>query len=431
VSSSHFLVGRTPQNARPTRRAISVAAPIQAKLRIGAVDDPLEHEADRVADAVMRGEAAGSLGRAPGTPQRMCSGCAGEPQEDDLVQRKCAACEASGADQDQAGEAAAAVGGGGAPLTPELRRYFEPRFGRDFSDVRLHVGAQPAAAASAIGAHAYTLGSDVAFATGEFAPSAPAGRRLIAHELAHVVQQRGSGDGAIRRTVAATSVCPANTHNAGATPLDDLRAADEEARRMALGASNVLALEALTFRDPAFGQSYVSAAYRRRFHDAGPATGSGSAGRFRNRFDGSTFASQPEAAAAEMLSLSARFKGQRDFLAGNIRYRCPGGGVTLTIGGCEDRCAANDFAWSCPTTHARTIAICPGFWGLSAAQRAAVIVHESVHMRLHVRGENSASLAQRGTNAECYASLILDLYGEGVAASIAAQFTTVDPSCPP
>jgi hypothetical protein len=132
-----------------------------------------------------------------------------------------------------------------------------------------------------------------------------------------------------------------------------------------------------------------------------------------------------------MLSLAARFKTLHTYLSGNIRYRCPGTAV-FNLGGCTSlRCRPNDWAWSCTPTDGRAVAMCQGYWGLSAAQRAAVIVHESVHMRLDFNAENSGNLRQRGTNAECYASLILDLYGEGVAASIAPQFATVDPSCPP
>jgi hypothetical protein len=131
-----------------------------------------------------------------------------------------------------------------------------------------------------------------------------------------------------------------------------------------------------------------------------------------------------------MSFLSARLKVLHDFLAGNIRYRCVGT-TQITVGGCTSKCTPGDLARSCVPNDARTIHICDGFWGLSAAQRAAAIVHEAVHMRLNFAAENSATANQRGRNPECYASLVLDLYGEGVAAALQAQFNTVDPSCPP
>ncbi|MEU9455112.1 DUF4157 domain-containing protein [Streptomyces sp. NPDC048277] len=70
------------------------------------------------------------------------------------------------------------------------RDFFEPRFGADFSRVRLHSDAEAASSARAEQARAYTLGEDVVFGAGQYAPETTAGRRLLAHELAHVLQQR-------------------------------------------------------------------------------------------------------------------------------------------------------------------------------------------------------------------------------------------------
>ena len=84
-----------------------------------------------------------------------------------------------------------AVQGGGRALDPALRHSMEARFGHDFSSVRLHDDAGAAGAAAGIAASAFTVGEHVVFGTGGFDPNTPAGRRLLAHELAHVVQQRG------------------------------------------------------------------------------------------------------------------------------------------------------------------------------------------------------------------------------------------------
>jgi hypothetical protein len=84
----------------------------------------------------------------------------------------------------------------GRPLDVQTRDFLEPRFGRDFSDVRLHTGPEAADSADALGAQAYTVGNRIVFGAGKFAPYSSAGRRLLLHELTHVAQQaegRASG----------------------------------------------------------------------------------------------------------------------------------------------------------------------------------------------------------------------------------------------
>ena len=166
---------------------------VQAKLRIGAVDDPLEYEADRIADDVVSDRPVGGISGVPSdTAQRKCSEC--EAEEEESVQRQCAGCAAGERIPGQsADQAANAVAQGGAPLTPEQRAYFEPRFGRDFSGVRVHTHGGVTDAARAINARAYTLGSDIAFDAGAYDSASLAGRRLLAHELTHVVQQEQAG----------------------------------------------------------------------------------------------------------------------------------------------------------------------------------------------------------------------------------------------
>lgn len=86
----------------------------------------------------------------------------------------------------------------GRPLDPHTRAEMEPRFGASFAGVRIHAEERAAASAAAVGAQAYTVGRDLVFAAGKYAPRSPEGRRLIAHELAHVVQQSASADGAVQ-----------------------------------------------------------------------------------------------------------------------------------------------------------------------------------------------------------------------------------------
>ena len=86
--------------------------------------------------------------------------------------------------------------GGGRPLEPELRSDMEQRLGHDFGDVRVHSDGAAGESARSVGAHAYTVGSEVVFQPSTWAPGTPDGRRMLAHELTHVVQQRsGPVDG--------------------------------------------------------------------------------------------------------------------------------------------------------------------------------------------------------------------------------------------
>jgi hypothetical protein len=80
--------------------------------------------------------------------------------------------------------------GHGQPLSKNLRAFFEPRFGHDFSDVRVHTGKPAAIAAKSINAKAFTTGKDVVFGHNQYSPGTTNGRRLLAHELSHVIQQK-------------------------------------------------------------------------------------------------------------------------------------------------------------------------------------------------------------------------------------------------
>jgi len=158
---------------------------------VGQPNDPLELEADRVADQVMRMPAP-EIEPAAAPPQlrRKCAACEGE-EEEQLQKKEAGTSEAT------LGEAPASVhevlGSPGQPLDDATRAYFEPRFGRDLSDVRVHTGAAAEQSAREVSARAYTVGHDIVFAAGRFTQDTHDGRRLMAHELTHVLQQSGEG----------------------------------------------------------------------------------------------------------------------------------------------------------------------------------------------------------------------------------------------
>jgi Domain of unknown function (DUF4157) len=166
---------------------------LQAKLTVSAPDDPYEREADAVADRVMRMADPAFVGSAPAAVQRKCAcggraTCTCEEDEEKPIQAK-RVPSVDPAAPVHATAAAHATKNGGAPLPTAVRSYFEPRFGYDFSDVQVHADAEAAIATRAIQARAYTLGRNILFGAGEYAPSMETGRRLLAHELTHVVQQ--------------------------------------------------------------------------------------------------------------------------------------------------------------------------------------------------------------------------------------------------
>jgi Domain of unknown function (DUF4157) len=93
-----------------------------------------------------------------------------------------------------AGGPATAGSSRGEPLDKATREFFEPRFAMDLSGVRIHTGDAAAEAAQSLGANAFTVKSDIVFDAGQYAPGSPQGRRLLAHELAHVAQQTGAAN---------------------------------------------------------------------------------------------------------------------------------------------------------------------------------------------------------------------------------------------
>lgn len=178
---------------------------IQTKLTVSQPGDRHEQEADRVADEVMRMTAPSHHTAVPQI-QRKCDACEeeeisrqtdDEEKEEEPVQLK--AANQSANQNSSLVKSAINHAGSGQPLPVSARTFFEPRFGSDLSDVRIHADAQAARAASDVSARAFTAGHDVFFAAGQYAPDAFEGRRLIAHELTHVFQQSEGGDTQIRR----------------------------------------------------------------------------------------------------------------------------------------------------------------------------------------------------------------------------------------
>ncbi|MGH1491142.1 MAG: DUF4157 domain-containing protein [Acidimicrobiales bacterium] len=163
-------VGQISKTTDSETLATRLTPDSQANLRVSEPSDPFEREADRMAERVRRIAA-------PDGPFD--------------------------------GAADSTSGASGGPLDPVTRIWADHAFGADFSDVRVHTDASAARSAQHLVADAYTLGSDIVFGESEYRPHTAEGRHLLAHELAHVVQQKGSGDGRIyRRTQPGQPVSP-------------------------------------------------------------------------------------------------------------------------------------------------------------------------------------------------------------------------------
>ncbi len=186
LSLQHRVGNRAVQRLLASRR-------VQRKLQVGPAEDAYEREADRVMTMP-----------APPTPRAPLQR---QPEEEEpvrqepIAQRKVdeeeelrakhldprASFEAGSAVEEQL----AVQQGAGAPLPHEVRAFMEPRFGADFGGVRLHTDSGAAQLNQELHARAFTHGQDIYLGEGQYAPGTDAGKRLLAHELTHVVQQTG------------------------------------------------------------------------------------------------------------------------------------------------------------------------------------------------------------------------------------------------
>jgi hypothetical protein len=198
-------------------------APLHTTPQVGAPGDEYEREADRIAEQVVHPESSQATrpGRvASGTVQRI--GTEESPTEDDgnvapeeeqqgpALQRLAAAGGGAPATRPPHFETELASSrGGGRRLEPQFRTMMEARMGADFSQVRLHRDTRAARLCEAIRARAFTSGGHVYFAHGEYRPDTTEGTRVLAHELAHVIQQGAASIGSGEVSSVAPSVPPA------------------------------------------------------------------------------------------------------------------------------------------------------------------------------------------------------------------------------
>jgi hypothetical protein len=178
-STAPFTALRFRGNLNGLPLHVKSSGRVQPKIAVKNPDDIYEREADRLSDEVMRMSAPGAdKTREKGSGERVALRRA----EGDAI----GPIEAPQIVQD-------VLTSPGQPLDPATRAFFEPRFGHDFSQVRVHADGKAAESARTINASAYTVGRNVVFRDGYYKMASVGGRQLLAHELAHVVQQTMSG----------------------------------------------------------------------------------------------------------------------------------------------------------------------------------------------------------------------------------------------
>lgn len=350
-------------------------------MTVGAVNDPMEHEADAMADRVMRMQEP--------VVQRKCAHCEKEEEQahrkpmTPFVQMK--RDEGGFAVPEQVTSQINTARGGGNALSGETKSFMESRFGNDFSQVKIHTDANAVQLSRQLNAQAFTVGNDVFFNEGKFAPESDSGKRLLAHELTHTMQQGGQ----VRRLVNASHVsCRTtgliNPNLSGDEAVQAISDADAEAIRILQNAETTLqaALADVIAGNPAdaalnlilqeeLGLDLDNVADRRNI--------------------------------ALVITRIATVRTTLE--SGYIRYMCRGGNNVSLVGCSAGSCDADTFAFSCPGN--RLVVLCQNFWD-SPAERPGTILHEVFHIWFHMQHSNRTKFA----NATCLEGFVRRADGE-------------------
>ena len=325
---------------------------IQAKLRVNAPGDIYEQEADRIADQVSAAPANIGLSCRPPCIQRFSGQPTGRAEmlAPPSVDR--------------------ALASSGRPLEPGLRQEMEGRFGHDFSRVRVHSGSEAEQSARDANAYAYTVGSDIVFGAGQLSPETRGGRRLIAHELAHVVQQEtGSRSNLVQRY-------------SGCSASQDTIVTDDHKRARSMLSNAIAAVSSYNGTTPAKVFNALS-----------------------THFHGST-----SNAFATWINVNLRFLWAVTWMAG---YDCYTGGLFEGTWACGPSALATTF-WCVPGVNIR---LCPSYFGQGPTERSTTLIHEWVHKygcNFDLGYEGEAEYPQNMTltqllNADSFSSFIRDV----------------------
>jgi hypothetical protein len=392
---------------------------LRSRAVVAPANDPAEAAADALAARALAGPATGDArhqavrpaaasGGAPGPTVRpaaasdgapgptvrpappRCS-CGGTPGPDG----ECSACRTKRLRKQAAARApvvAETLGAPGRPLDAVTRSFFEPRLGSDLSRVRVHTGERAAGTAASLGARAFAVGSEVVFGAGEYAPQTPAGQRLLAHELAHVVQD-GGGPPVVRRLVHERNVSCRRTGLHHGVPGGVITGPDAVAT---IQAADARAIELASRAEAALFLNRVMAGTLFHVPDATFDTA------LMNRFGlaVTNAADRPTIAIIEREIAAVR----RFLESGYVRYICR-----------DAECSGE---WASAIPGERVIRLCNPFWNsTSVNQQGATILHEALHLwwdQIYDQGRRPLH------NAHCFEQFALDV--AGATAEILPEF---------
>jgi hypothetical protein len=332
----------------------------------------------------------------------------------------------------------------GQPLDATTRAFYEPRFGQDFSRVRVHTNSLAAESAGSVGASAYAYGNHIVFGKNQFAPGTAKGRSVLAHELAHVTQagdatpadgpqrvsspsdaseseaeavaERVTGsteqeavwgtagpaniNGTLSRLVGpSTTHCVPNKGGVPADPLNTLTAAEAHSKGLAESGAILFTLAAASV-GMGITTGTVNQTYQGRF-GLPPKKGAG----FLNRLTGKVAKTQNEAMQEELQGIADRFDAMDKNFAKVLTYRCINSAVSLD--GCDTHCKGRD-ASACEGVS--TFFLCPSFWVRPESSKATLLIHESFHMLFGHPSHGGKGVGKNLRHAECYASSISDIF---------------------
>jgi hypothetical protein len=206
-------------------------ANIQTKLKVGQPGDIYEQEADRIAEQIMSSKLIDQSFTESIKPNekinRKCSSCKNDEEENEekmkISRKETTGTISNSADKfeisdNQAEEINNTLIRSGSPLNSSTREFMESHFGYDFSSIRVHSDNVAAKSAKSINALAYTIGNNIIFGTEEYAPCTTIGKKLLAHELTHVIQHGSLKVGSVQRQQQNVSIAPHKVCNEYPSP---------------------------------------------------------------------------------------------------------------------------------------------------------------------------------------------------------------------
>lgn len=292
------------------------------------------------------------------------------------------------------------LNGRGEQLGASTQRFFENRMGYDFSNVRVHTGGEAARSAQSINALAYTTGTNIVFNEDQYSPESAAGKKLLAHELTHVVQQNAQQSvQRIQRRVIDRNVVTTDAmlNVLGLTRqqiIDVITAADADAIVLAQNGEDALTAQLANAQGGAAVDANIEL--------------------ILNEELGLSF-NQP-AHRALIRQQIRRFTRVRETLeSGYLRYLSIGIG-NVSIIGCEAAPCGTEFASSCPGN--RLIVLCQTFWD-TPDEQGATLLHEPFHIWFEMA--RHAENALRRADASCFESFALRVSGRDAPATCVAH----------